>query len=203
MTSSARDSAYLEEKVEEFKTFLPTTSTIAPFNPRSATEPDAPKVLRFRCRSAKLVPIYHLLYPARRRYITSAPLELCAARGAAWMVAEHGRRARDGLHLSSTADTIEEVIRIAQWLQRLTGAECRVLRSASYRKPVILLAPEHAAKAAEVLAPYAPKSRLNLFLLCMNDVDPVFDPDDLLLPGQGAAFIERSKRPALAFPEEA
>lgn len=203
LTGGLKDSAYLEEKVEEFRRFLPSTSDIRPFNPRGADYTGEKLVLRFRCRSPKLLPVYHLLYPTRKRYITSAPLELCAARGVAWMVAEHGKRAYDGLQLWSTADTAEEVVRIAQWMQRLTGTHCRVVRMERLHRPVILFPPDQAARLCEILMPYAPETRKNLFLLCMNDVDPVFDPDDLLLPGQGAAIAQRSKLPALVDAEEA
>lgn len=198
LTGGQSDAAYLEEKVEDFRQHHPSEARVIAYHPQGKRYQGESLILRFRCTSSKLMPIYHLLYPGRKRYITSNALELCGGRAAAWMIAEHGKRTAKGLQLWSTASTHEEVIRIAQWLQTLTGAECRIKTLGRRESIVIHLDPEPAAKACEILVPYAPRSRKHLFLLCMNDVNPVFEPSDLLLPGQGKTLTARPKIKAVA-----
>lgn len=198
LTGGQRDAAYLAEKVAQFKEHIPSKAEVIPYYPMREKRKGGPQILRFRCTTTRLMPIYHLLYPGRRRYITSAALELCGGRAAALLIAEHGKRTPDGLRIWSAADSREEIIRIAQWLQTLTGVDCSLHMAGARKNVIIQLAPDQAAKACEILVPYAPISRKNLFLLCMNDVNPVFEASDLLLPGQGETLAPRRKIKAVA-----
>ena len=79
LTGGITESAFLEEKVAEFRQFIPTKAQIVPYKtaPRYTALPnkqgivdDGPRhttVLRFRVSTNKLRPVYNLLYPKRRQ----------------------------------------------------------------------------------------------------------------------------------------
>lgn len=193
LTGGQRDAAYLEEKVDAYRKHIETQARIIPYHPQGKAYGGSSMILRFRHTSTKLLPIYHLFYPRGKRHITSSVLELCGGNAAAWLLAEHGDRDRQGLVLRSTASTLEEVIRIGQWFTTMTGADLNVQLEGPRKQPVIRMSSEQAAKAADTLSPYAPASRRHFFLLCLNDVIPVCDPSALLLPGQGTSLAPRRK----------
>ena len=174
LTGGITESAFLEEKVAEFRQFIPTKAKIVPYKTaaRFTDRPDrkgivdfGPRhtmVLRFRVSTNKLRPIYNLLYPEGERRITQQVLDLLGASSAAWTWAEGARPCDDGsVILARCGTTNEEARLVSHWLEILTGAESKIINE--LKKPRLLLDPRQAAKAAKALESYAPPSRLHLF----------------------------------------
>ena len=135
LTGGITESAFLEEKVAEFRQFIPTKAQIVPYKTaaRYTTMPnkqgvvdDAPRhttVLRFRVSTNKLRPVYNLLYPGGTRRITQMVLEMLGGRAAAWAWAEGARLNADGsVVLARCGNTDLERELISEWLTLLTGA---------------------------------------------------------------------------------
>lgn len=180
-SGSQRQAAYFHEKVEEIKHFFPTNAQVIHACSRTKDGRRLPPALRFKVTSDRLRPLYNLFVPRGSKRISSACLELCGARGIAWLFSDHGRRTPRGFELRGVARNAEEAVLLGQWMQTILGVSCRArLRS---RRLALLLDPANAAKAAEQLLDYCPDTRRHLFLQLLNDRDPVCDPGDLLLPG--------------------
>lgn len=195
-SGSQAQAAYFHEKVDEIKQFFPTSARVTHTRCRSSAGQVERPGLRFKITSDRLRPLYNLFVPRGSKRISSACLELCGARGIAWLFSDHGRRTPRGFELRGVARDTEEVVLLGQWMQTILGVSCRArLRS---RRLTLLLDPANAAKAAEQLLDYCPATRRHLFLQLLNDRDPVCDSSDLLLPGPprqpGAA---RPPRPAV------
>lgn len=153
---------FLEEKVAEFRQFVPTEASITPYQTTERITGRRSVVLRFRFSGPALKPIYNLLYPGHEREITRPVLEMLGGRAAAWLWAEGCRLTRDGALLSHVGTLQDEAQLIAGWLQLLTGAESELV--ASYVKPRLRFSEQQAALAQKALLPYAPLSRRHLFL---------------------------------------
>ena len=96
LTAGASESAFLEEKVEEFKQFVSTKAKIVPYRTTPRANGKTAPILRFRVSTNKLRPVYNLLYPVGERQITPTTLDLLGAQAAAWLWAEGARINKDG-----------------------------------------------------------------------------------------------------------
>lgn len=154
---------FLEEKVAEFRRFIPTSSSICRYQTSQREGGGRTTVLRFRAQSQQLRPIYNLLYPYGSRQITPPALELLGGRAAAWLWAEAARPLPDGgFVLRRAGGEPEEARLLASWLRMLTGAKPELC--GGHQRPRLLLQPEQAALIQTALLPYAPLSRRQLFL---------------------------------------
>jgi len=162
LTAGANETAFLEEKVEEFKQFIFTRAKIVPYKTKARSSGNSTPILRFRVSTNKLRPIYNLLYPIGERQITQLALDLLGAQAAAWLWAEGGKILKNGSSvISRVGSTSEEAQIIAKWLQMLIGAEGVI--EDQHVRPRITFDPEQTLKIQEQLINYAPKSRLHLF----------------------------------------
>jgi hypothetical protein len=154
---------FLEEKVAEFRRFIPTNAAIRHYQTSRRDSGARTTVLRFRAQDQRLRPIYNLLYPHGSRQITSPALELLGGRAAAWLWAEAAKPLEFGGFVLRRAGTEpEEALLLAGWLRMLTGAKAEFC--GSHRRPRLLLCSEQAALLQTALLPYAPLSRRQLFL---------------------------------------
>ena len=180
LTGGISESAFLEDKVAEFRQFIETDAQIVPYktHARYTTRPNAQGVvdkaerhtvvLRFRVSTNKLRPVYNLLYPGGKRKITQQVLDLLGASAAAWAWAEGARPNEDGSVLLARCGTKEpEALLISDWMTLLTGATSTISSEVGFRrrwiKPRLEFTAEQAAKVRSALRPYAPPSRLHLF----------------------------------------
>lgn len=163
LTAGPSESAFLEDKVTEFRQFLPTKAQIVPYATTPRSNGKSTPVLRFRVSTAKLFPIYNLLYPRGDRRVTSTVLDMLGAAAAAWLWAEGARPAVDGsAELARIGTTTHEALLIQQWLEMLTGATSRVVLERV--KPRLWFSADQSRKIKRALAPYGPRSRKHLFL---------------------------------------
>ena len=180
LTGGLTESAYLQDKVAEFRQFIPTDAQIIPYktHARYSSKPNAQGVvsdeerhtvvLRFRVSTNKLRPVYNLLYPGGKRKITEQVLELLGASAAAWAWAEGARPNPDGSTILARCGTTEiEALLLSSWFELLTGATSEISSEVGARrrwiKPRLVFSAEQAAKVRSALKPYAPPSRLHLF----------------------------------------
>jgi len=198
LTAGIRQSAFLEEKVEEFCQFIPTKAQIVHYRSSPRCNGKTSPCLRFRVSTEKLRPIYNLLYPAKQRRITPAALAMLGAQAAAWLWAE-GAKADPvgGAELGRVGCTTEEAQLIQQWLSMLTGAEAIDLDMA-LRRPRLIYTPTQATKIRQALLPYAPRTRKHLFCDDSWDVAAVRSARTELLLGAGRAGSQGIKASALA-----
>jgi hypothetical protein len=180
-SGSQAHAAYFQEKVSEIQKFFPTQARLVSTTNRTARGKKIYPGLRFKITSDRLRPLYNLFVPRGSKRISSACLELCGARAAAWLFCDRGHRAPTGFCLRSAVATVEEAVLLGQWLQTILGVRCLV--QVKGRRPLLLFDADNAAKAAEQLLDYAPLTRRHLFLQLLNDRAPVCDSRDLLLPG--------------------
>ena len=162
LTAGASESAFLEEKVDEFRTFIKTKAQIVPYRTTPRANGKTTPILRFRVSTNKLRPIYNLLYPIGERQITHTTLDLLGAQAAAWLWAE-GVKIRQGQSalLGRVGSTSEQTLLIASWLEMLTGAKSKL--EDNYVKPRLSFSPEDSVKIQEALKQYAPHTRKHLF----------------------------------------
>jgi len=154
---------FLEEKIAEFRRFIPTGSGIRQYQSSRREGGGRTTVLRFRAQSQQLRPIYNLLYPYGSRQITPPALELLGGRAAAWLWAEGAKPLEfGGFVLRRVGSQKEEALLLASWLRMLTGAKPELC--VTRRRPRLLLTPDQAALVQSALLPYAPASRRQLFL---------------------------------------
>ena len=180
LTGGITESAFLEDKVAEFRQFIPTEAQIVPYkaHPRVSEKPNAQgvvdettkhtTVLRFRVSTNKLRPVYNLLYPSGKRKITQQVLDLLGAAAAAWAWAEGARPGKDGSAVLARCGTTDsEGLLMSRWIEMLTGATSTLCKEVGegrkWVKPRLEFTPEQAVKVRTALEPYAPPSRLHLF----------------------------------------
>lgn len=162
LTAGVSESAFLEEKVAEFRHFLPTRAEIVPYGCTLRSNGKRTTALRFRVSSAKLFPVYNLLYPGRQRRITSTALEMLGAQAAAWLWSEGARMASDGSALlARVGTTTQEAVLVREWLAMLTGAQSEL--SLALVRPRLYFPVEQCGKLRQALKPYAPITRQHLF----------------------------------------
>ncbi len=162
LTAGASESAFLEEKVDEFRTFIKTKAQIVPYRTTPRANGKTTPILRFRVSTNKLRPIYNLLYPIGERQITHTTLDLLGAQAAAWLWAEGVKIRQDqSALLGRVGSTSEETLLIASWLEMLTGAKSKL--EDNYVKPRLSFSPEDSMKIQEALKQYAPHTRKHLF----------------------------------------
>tara|TARA_B100000459_G_scaffold130047_1_gene83910 strand:- start:6988 stop:7680 length:693 start_codon:yes stop_codon:yes gene_type:complete len=197
LTAGASESAFLEEKVEEFKQFIFTRAKIVPYKTKPRNSGKSTQILRFRVSTNKLRPVYNLLYPIGEKQLTRTTLDLLGAQAAAWLWAEGARPNKDGsVLLGRVGQTFEESQLIGNWLSMLTGAEGSI--DEDYVRPRILFDPEQAQKIKEVLTSYAPKSRIHLFSKEKWDVSSIRSSRTELQLGEGIDQSEGEKEKAMA-----
>ena len=159
LTAGASESAFLEEKVDEFRTFIKTKAQIVPYRTTPRANGKTTPILRFRVSTNKLRPIYNLLYPIGERQITHTTLDLLGAQAAAWLWAEGVKIRQDqSALLGRVGSTSEETMLIASWLEMLTGAKSKL--EDNYVKPRLSFLPEDSVKIQEALQQYAPHTRI-------------------------------------------
>lgn len=162
LTAGVSESAFLEEKVAEFRQFLPTKAEIVPYGCTLRDNGKRTLALRFRVSSAKLFPIYNLLYPGRQRTITSTALEMLGAQAAAWLWSEGARLSKDGsAQLARVGSSQQEAELVRDWLVMLTGARSEL--SLSLVRPRLTFPADQCSKIRQALRPYAPITRQHLF----------------------------------------
>ena len=162
LTAGASESAFLEEKVDEFRTFIKTKARIVPYRTTPRSNGKTTPILRFRVSTNKLRPIYNLLYPIGERQITRTTLDLLGAQAAAWLWAEGAKPCLNkSIMLGRVGSTSEETLLISSWLTMLTGAVSNL--EDHFVKPRLSFAPDQVVKIQEALRQYAPKSRKHLF----------------------------------------
>ena len=196
ITAGVKESAYLEEKVAEFKSFFPTRAAIAPYSTAKRANGKQTTVLRFRASTNKLRPVFNLLYPGGERQITQPVLDILGAQAAAWCWAESaviGKRG--GARLSRVGNTRAEAMRLNTWLELLTGArgEVKVHR----KRPRLSFDPQQTKKVQAALIQYAPKSRIHLFTGEVPDVSAIRSSRTELLLGSGDTGIARAEAETL------
>ena len=123
ITAGIKESAYLEEKVAEFKSFFPTRAEIAPYSTAKRPNGKQTTVLRFRASTNKLRPPLQPALPSRRETDNTARPDILGAQAAAWCWAESaviGKRG--GAKLSRVGNTRVEAMRLNNWFELLTGA---------------------------------------------------------------------------------
>lgn len=172
LTAGASESAFLEEKVQEFRNFIHTKAQIVPYRTTPRSNGKTTPILRFRVSTNKLRPIYNLLYPIGERQITATTLDLLGAQAAAWLWAE-GARLRDDQSFSLTrvGSTNEEALLFSAWLNMLTGASSTI--EDNYVKPRLRFDLNQTQKIQAALQQYAPNSRKHLFLGEQWDVNSI------------------------------
>lgn len=186
-SGSQSAAAYFQEKVAEVQKFFPTKARLVSTTCRTTRGKRLYPGLRFKITSDRLRPLYNLFVPRGSKRISSACLELCGARAAAWLFCDRGHRTPAGFRLRSAVTTTEEAVLLGQWLQTILGVRCLV--QVRGRRPLLIFDADNAAKAAEQLLDYAPLTRRHLFLQLLNDRAPVCDSRDLLLPGAGGLAL--------------
>lgn len=197
LTAGAKESAFLEEKVGEFRQFIPTRAQIVHYKTKPRTNGKSTSVLRFRVSTTKLRPVYNLLYPRGEREITQTALDMLGAQAAAWLWAEGARPVEDDcVDLARVGQTFEEALRVCQWLGVLTGAEASL--SDTHIRPRLRFDAQQARKIRDALRPYAPSTRIHLFTDQAWDVSTIRSARTELLLGSGADEATRSKEEALA-----
>ena len=197
LTAGSSESAFLEEKVDEYKQFISTKAQIVPYRTKPRHSGKSTPILRFRSSTNKLRPVYNLLYPLGERQITSTALDLLGASAAAWLWAEGVKIFKNcSSRLSRVGTTNEEAQLIASWIQVLTGADGQI--DQNYVRPRICYSPEQTQKVQEGLFDYAPKSRIHLFKKEDWNVSSIRSARTELLLGKGEHQSEGEKKKAMA-----
>ncbi len=197
LTAGSSESAFLEEKVTEFKHFIPTKAKIVPYRTTPRANGKTTPILRFRVSTNKLRPIYNLLYPIGERQLTQTTLDLLGAKAAAWAWAEGAKLMKDGSAVLSRVGVIREEAQLfSTWLEMLTGAGSTL--SENYIKPRLVFQPPQVQKIQEVLIKYAPKTRKHLFLGDQWDVNSIRSARTELQLGEGESQSQREKKASMA-----
>ena len=197
LTAGASESAFLEEKVAEFRQFVPTQAQIVHYKTKPRSNGKRTSVLRFRVSSTKLRPVYNLLYPSGEREISQTALDMLGAKAAAWLWAEGARVYPEGyVDLARVGKTFEEALRVCQWIGILTGAEATL--ADTHINPRLRFQHREASKIRKALLPYAPLSRIHLFKEQSWDVSAIRSARTELLLGQRDDQPARPEEAALA-----
>lgn len=183
LTAGIGESAFLQDKIDEFKRFLPTKAQIVPYRTGRPGRGRTTTVLRFRVSTDQLRPVYNLLYPGGDRMITSACLEMLGARAAAWLWAEGARPHGDRVDLARVGFTLYEAELVSQWLATITGATSEIAEE--WVRPRLRFDAEQAEKLRTALWSYAPTSRRHLFTNETWDVSTIRSARTELLHGEG------------------
>jgi hypothetical protein len=182
LTAGASESAFLEEKVAEFRQFVPTQAQIVHYKTKPRANGKSTSVLRFRVSTTKLRPVYNLLYPGGEREISQTALDMLGAQAAAWLWAEGARVYPEGyVDLARVGKSFEEALRVCQWLGILTGAEATL--ADTHVNPRLRFEQKEASKIRQALLPYAPQSRIHLFKEEIWDVSAIRSARTELLLG--------------------
>jgi hypothetical protein len=172
LTAGPSESAFLEDKVADFRHFLPTKAQIVPYNTTPRSNGKTTPVLRFRVSTSKLFPIYNLLYPRGERRITSTVIDMLGAQAAAWLWAEGARPQAGGTtELARVGLSTQEALLVQQWLEMLTGAVSQV--DLERVRPRLWFDAEQSRKLKDALSSYAPRSRQHLFNSNQWDVSSI------------------------------
>ena len=197
LTAGVKQSTFLEEKVAEFKQFLPSKAVITPYKSSPRANGKQTPVLRFRVSTDKLRPVYNLLYPCGERLINQTALDLLGASAAAWCWAQGARVHKDmSSELSRVGNTYVEGARLQAWFEMLTGAQSD-LRD-HRQKPRLYFKPGETEKVQNALITYAPTSRLHLFTGVSPDVSSIRSSRTELLLGSGVDIFKRETAKTLA-----
>lgn len=197
LTAGAKESAFLEEKVAEFRQFIPTRAQIVHYKTKPRSNGNSTSVLRFRVSTTKLRPVYNLLYPRGEREITQTALDMLGAKAAAWLWAEGARPSEsNGVDLARVGHSLEEALRIGQWLGVLTGAEASL--ADTHIRPRLRFEADEAHKIQTALQPYAPATRQHLFTNEVWDVSTIRSARTELLLGTGTDQVARAAAAPLA-----
>ena len=197
LTAGPSESAFLEEKVTEFRQFIPTRAKIVPYKTTPRANGQTTPILRFRVSTNKLRPIHNLLYPRGERQITKATLGLLGGEAAAWMWAEGSRHLEKGAtDLARVGNTEEEAQLVSQWLETLTGASSAINRY--YIRPRLSFNAEQSQKIKSILLPYAPKSRQHLFTGETWNASSIRSARTELLLGQRESSTQGEEQKTLA-----
>lgn len=197
LTAGPSESAFLEDKVADFRHFLPTKAQIVPYSTTPRSNGKTTPVLRFRVSTSKLFPIYNLLYPRGERQITSTVIDMLGAQAAAWLWAEGARPQVDGTtELARVGLSTQEALLVQQWLEMLTGAVSQV--DLERIRPRLWFDAEQSRKIKDALESYAPRSRQHLFTSNQWDVNAIRSHRTQLLyverqdpaPGQEATPLD-------------
>lgn len=184
LTAGASESAFLEDKVAEFRQFVPTQAQIVHYKTKPRSNGNSTSVLRFRVSSTKLRPVYNLLYPGGEREISQTALDMLGAKAAAWLWAEGARVYPEGyVDLARVGKTFDEALRVCQWIGVLTGAEATL--ADTHINPRLRFQHREARKIRTALLPYAPSSRIHLFKEEAWDVSAIRSARTELLLGEG------------------
>ena len=197
LTAGVTESAFLEEKVAEFRQFVPTRAQIVHYKTKPRANGNSTSVLRFRVSTNKLRPVYNLLYPRGDREISQTALDMLGAGAAAWLWAEGARPAKDGsVDLARVGYCTYEALMVSQWLGVLTGAESSL--ADTHVRPRLHFQPAEARKIKEALRSYAPKTRMYLFTDEDWDVSTIRSARTELLLGEGTDELARITQAAMA-----
>ena len=197
LTAGATESAFLEEKVDEFRHFIPTNANIVHYETPKRSNGRSTSALRFRVSTEKLRPVYNLLYPHGEREITQTSLDLLGAKALAWCWAEGSRVMKDGsAQLARVGTTIQEARLMSSWVEVLTGATSTI--DEKRVKPRLTFTPDQAAKLRTALVDYAPKSRIHLFQEEQWDVSKIRSARTELHLGKRRGHPKGGKKAPLA-----
>jgi hypothetical protein len=197
LTAGVSESAFLEDKVAEFRQFISTSAEIIPYKTRPRANGKTTEVLRFRVSTNKLRPVYNLLYPGGERQITQNALDLLGAKAAAWCWAEGARLNRDGSScLARVGNSVDEGHMVSSWIEVLTGARSEI--EGELIKPRLRFDAEQTRKIRESLASYAPPSRQHLFTGEQWDVHSIRSARTELQHRQGENRSQGEPQEALA-----
>lgn len=196
LTAGASESAFLEEKVQEFRQFISTKAQIVPYRTTPRANGKTTPILRFRVSTNKLRPVYNLLYPIGERQLTQTTLDLLGAQAAAWAWAEGAKLMKDGSAMLSRIGSVrEEAYLFSTWLEMLSGASS--VLSDDYVRPRLLFDPVQTKKIQDVLIKYAPKSRQHLFKGDQWDDRSISSARTELHLGQGQIGTKRQEETSL------
>ena len=202
LTAGVHESVFLEEKVAEFRHFIPTEAQIAPYKTAPRRNGRSTWVLRFRVSTNRLRPIYNLLYPGGERTISAPALDLLGGSAAAWLWAEGSRPRSDGsVELARVGRTVAEAQLVNNWLALLTGAVGVI--DDRRMQPRLQFDAATADKLCHALTPYAPRSRQHLFTREIWDECSLRSARTELLLGTGADRPQGSGDAAVAHPAAA
>lgn len=197
LTAGINQSAFLDDKVREFKEFLPSKAKITPYKSSPRANGKQTSVLRFRVSTNKLRPVYNLLYPGGERLINQTALDLLGASAAAWCWAQGAHVHPDmSSELSRVGKTYMEGARMQAWISMLTGAQ--PVLGEHRQHPRLYFSAAETLKVQEALTQYAPPSRIHLFNGFTPDVCSIRSSRTELLFGSGNDIAEGAKAKALA-----
>ena len=197
ITAGANSSAYLEEKVKEFRQFIPTDAKIVHYKTRARSNGKTTPIMRFRASTNKLRPIYNLLYPSGEKMITQTAIDLLGAQAAAWCWAEGAQPNVDGsVLLTRVGATVPEAQLLSSWFEMLTGATSKIKEH--YPRPRLTFSKTNAKKMRQALSNYAPHSRKHLFTTECWDAGKIRSARTELQLGKREAGAEGSAQAAMA-----